>query len=99
MTVKFDVAGAAEGSEPRSMRKFYRFSVMNPVSMSSVCTSVKGNPLVELKLRNTTQVKVETSWWRYYSTLYSALAWPVAAERPKPAALRALPAPRRSRGT
>lgn len=44
------------GSEPRSMRKFYRFSVMNPVDMSSVCTSIKGNPLVELQLRNTTQV-------------------------------------------
>lgn len=51
------MAGDPEGSEPRSMRKFYRFSVMNPVNMSSVCTAVRGGPFVELQLANTTQVR------------------------------------------
>ncbi|CAN0520037.1 unnamed protein product, partial [Ectocarpus sp. 8 AP-2014] len=49
------VAGDPEGSEPRSMRKFYRFSVMNPVSVNPVCTAVRGSPFVEVQLVNTTQ--------------------------------------------
>eukprot|EP00752_Nemacystus_decipiens_P010921 g9705.t1 len=56
VTVKYHVAGTPEGSEPRSMRKFYRFSVMNPVTLSSSCTAVRGTPFVELQLVNTTQV-------------------------------------------
>ena len=57
VTVKFEVAGAPEGSKPRSMRKFYRFSVMDPISIASTCTAIRGgNPLVELQLTNTTQV-------------------------------------------
>eukprot|EP00903_Cladosiphon_okamuranus_P010481 g9916.t1 len=56
VTVKYQVAGAPEGSEPRSMRKFYRFSVMNPVTLSSSCTAVRGTPFVELQLINTTQM-------------------------------------------
>lgn len=59
VTVKYDVAGAPEGAEPRSMRKFYRFSVMNPVTVSSTCAAVRGSsPFVELQLVNTTQVIV-----------------------------------------
>ena len=54
--MKYHVAGAPDGSEPRSMRKFYRFSVMNPVTLSSACTAVMGTPFVELQLVNTTQV-------------------------------------------
>ncbi|CAM9247688.1 unnamed protein product [Scytosiphon promiscuus] len=59
VTVRYQVAGDPEGSEPRSMRKFYRFSVMNPVNMSSVCTAVRGGPFVELQLVNTTQVRAQ----------------------------------------
>lgn len=56
--MKFDVAGAPEGSKPRSMRKFYRFSVMDPITIVSTCTAIRGsNPLVELQLTNTTQVR------------------------------------------
>ncbi|CAM9331025.1 unnamed protein product [Ectocarpus fasciculatus] len=55
VTVKYHVAGDPEGSEPRSMRKFYRFSVMNPVSVNPVCTAVRGSPFVEVQLVNTTQ--------------------------------------------
>lgn len=55
--MKYHVAGDPEGSEPRSMRKFYRFSVMNPVSVNPVCTAVRGSPFVEVQLVNTTQVR------------------------------------------
>lgn len=54
--MKYQVAGAPDGSEPRSMRKFYRFSVMNPLTLSPACTAVRGTPFVELQLTNTTQV-------------------------------------------
>lgn len=56
VTVKYEVAGIPQGAEPLTMRKFYRFSVMNPVSMAAKCTAVRGRPFVEMQLRNTTQV-------------------------------------------
>ncbi|CAM9665395.1 unnamed protein product [Ectocarpus sp. 12 AP-2014] len=62
VTVKYHVAGDPEGSEPRSMRKFYRFSVMNPVSVNPVCTAMRGSPIVEVQLVNTTQARERERW-------------------------------------
>ncbi|CAM9429438.1 unnamed protein product, partial [Ectocarpus sp. 13 AM-2016] len=62
VTVKYHVVGDPEGSEPRSMRKFYRFSVMNPVSVNPVCTAVRGSPIVEVQLVNTTQARERERW-------------------------------------
>lgn len=57
VTVKYEIAGAPEGTEPLVMRKLYRFAVTNPVELSTLCTSVRGCPYVEMLLRNRTQVR------------------------------------------
>ncbi|KAG5189454.1 hypothetical protein JKP88DRAFT_301845 [Tribonema minus] len=44
------------GQEAKSLRKFYRFNVLNPINMSSTCLLVRGVPLVEVSIRNTTQM-------------------------------------------
>lgn len=58
VTVKYEIAGMPPGTETLTMRKFYRFSVMNPVSMAAMCTAVRGRPFVEMQLRNITQVRL-----------------------------------------
>ncbi|CAM9706999.1 unnamed protein product, partial [Discosporangium mesarthrocarpum] len=56
VTVKYEPPDPTEGIEPKLMRKFYRFSVLNPINLAVTCLPIRGNPFVEMNLRNTTQM-------------------------------------------
>ncbi|CAN0010089.1 unnamed protein product [Choristocarpus tenellus] len=57
VTVKFSTLDAPEGTKPRIVRKFYLFSVLNPIGIKIGCLPIKGRPFVEMHLMNNTQVR------------------------------------------
>jgi trafficking protein particle complex subunit 13 len=54
--VTYREAGAPLGDEPKVLRKFYRFQVLNPLEMSTTAVIVQGRPLIEVTVKNTTQM-------------------------------------------
>lgn len=56
VSVTYRHVGAPMTQEPKSLRKFYRFNVHNPINMSMTCLLAGGCPLVEMAVRNTTQM-------------------------------------------
>ncbi|CAM9312855.1 unnamed protein product, partial [Phaeothamnion confervicola] len=56
VTVGYVDLSSPDGAEPKFLRKFYRFNVLNPINLNMTCIAVAGRPFVEVHLRNTTQM-------------------------------------------
>ncbi|CAM9778963.1 unnamed protein product [Chrysoparadoxa australica] len=56
VAVTYKDKGMPEGSEVCTLRKLYRFDVLNPVNLAMTCIPSLGVPLVEVKVKNTAQM-------------------------------------------